>query len=71
MINRPVVLVGASMGGAVAIDFATTYPDAVEIALFDREVGIGTRLMLLAKEIESLFCNKLTSSGRKSGYIVW
>lgn len=28
-INRPVVLVGASMGGAAAIDFALTYPDAV------------------------------------------
>ncbi|PSN12574.1 2-hydroxy-6-oxohepta-2,4-dienoate hydrolase [filamentous cyanobacterium CCT1] len=29
MIDRPVVLVGASMGGAAAIDFALTYPDAV------------------------------------------
>jgi pimeloyl-ACP methyl ester carboxylesterase len=28
-ISRPVVLVGASMGGAAAIDFALTYPDAV------------------------------------------
>ncbi|MBD2107175.1 MULTISPECIES: alpha/beta hydrolase [unclassified Nodosilinea] len=28
-INRPVVLVGASMGGAAAIDFALTYPEAV------------------------------------------
>lgn len=28
-IGRPVVLVGASMGGAAAIDFALTYPDAV------------------------------------------
>jgi len=29
-INRPIILVGASMGGAVAIDFALTYPDLVE-----------------------------------------
>ena len=27
---RPMILVGASMGGAAAIDFALTYPDAVE-----------------------------------------
>ncbi|NJK28871.1 MAG: alpha/beta hydrolase [Acaryochloris sp. SU_5_25] len=30
MIQRPVVLVGASMGGATALDFALTYPEAVE-----------------------------------------
>ncbi len=29
-INRPVVLVGASMGGAAAIAFALAYPDAVQ-----------------------------------------
>ena len=29
-IDRPVVLVGASMGGAVAIDFALTYPNSVQ-----------------------------------------
>ncbi|MEB3360186.1 MAG: alpha/beta hydrolase [Synechococcales bacterium] len=29
LIQRPVVLVGASMGGAVALDFALSYPDAV------------------------------------------
>jgi pimeloyl-ACP methyl ester carboxylesterase len=35
-IQRPVVLVGASMGGAAAIDFALTYPDAVaELVLLD------------------------------------
>lgn len=28
-INRPIVLVGASMGGAAAIDFALTYPECV------------------------------------------
>jgi pimeloyl-ACP methyl ester carboxylesterase len=30
LINQPVVLVGASMGGAAAIDFSLTYPDAVK-----------------------------------------
>jgi pimeloyl-ACP methyl ester carboxylesterase len=30
LIGRPVVLVGASMGGAAAIDFALTYPEAVQ-----------------------------------------
>lgn len=30
LIGEPVILVGASMGGAVAIDFALTYPDAVQ-----------------------------------------
>ncbi|MFM6472321.1 MAG: alpha/beta fold hydrolase, partial [Dolichospermum sp.] len=28
LINRPVILVGASMGGATAIDFTLTYPEA-------------------------------------------
>ncbi|MEB3181164.1 MAG: alpha/beta fold hydrolase [Nostocaceae cyanobacterium] len=30
VINQPVILVGASMGGAAAIDFTISYPDAVE-----------------------------------------
>ncbi|MGY6530554.1 MAG: alpha/beta fold hydrolase [Cyanobacterium sp.] len=30
MIDKPMILVGASMGGATAIDFCLTYPDAVE-----------------------------------------
>lgn len=29
MVQQPVVLVGASMGGAAALDFASTYPEAV------------------------------------------
>lgn len=36
LIGEPVVLVGASMGGAAAIDFALTYPDAVkQLVLLD------------------------------------
>jgi pimeloyl-ACP methyl ester carboxylesterase len=30
LINQPIVLVGASMGGAAAIDFALTYPEVVQ-----------------------------------------
>lgn len=30
LIQRPLILVGASMGGAVAIDFALTYPEIVQ-----------------------------------------
>lgn len=36
LIQRPIVLVGASMGGATAIDFTLTYPDAVkQLVLLD------------------------------------
>ncbi len=36
LIRQPVILVGASMGGAAAIDFALTYPDAVaQLVLLD------------------------------------
>ena len=36
LIGQPIVLVGASMGGAVAIDFALTYPEAVaQLVLLD------------------------------------
>lgn len=41
-IARPVVLVGASMGGAAAIDFALTYPEAVERLVLLDSAGIGT-----------------------------
>ena len=36
IINKPIVLAGASMGGATAIDFSLTYPDIVtELILLD------------------------------------
>jgi pimeloyl-ACP methyl ester carboxylesterase len=36
LIDKPMVLVGASMGGAAAIDFALTYPEAVaQLVLMD------------------------------------
>jgi pimeloyl-ACP methyl ester carboxylesterase len=39
LINRPVILVGASMGGAAAIDFTLTYPHAVEKLVLLDSVG--------------------------------
>ena len=41
MINRPVVLVASSMGGATAIDFAITYPEAVEKLVLMNSVGFS------------------------------
>ena len=38
-INRPVILVGISMGGATAIDFTLTYPEAVEKLVLVNSVG--------------------------------
>lgn len=39
LINRPVVLVGASMGGAAAIDFTLTHPESVEKLILIDSVG--------------------------------
>ncbi len=39
LIDRPVILVGASMGGAAAIDFTLTYPQAVEKLVLINSVG--------------------------------
>ncbi len=41
LIQQPVVLVGASMGGAVAIDFSLTYPEAVEKLVLVDSAGLG------------------------------
>ena len=39
LLNQPVILVGASMGGATAIDFALTYPNAVQKLVLINSVG--------------------------------
>ena len=39
LINQPVILVGASMGGATAIDFTLTYPHAVNQLILINSVG--------------------------------
>ncbi|WP_371259636.1 alpha/beta fold hydrolase [Calothrix sp. 336/3] len=42
-INQPVILVGASMGGAAAIDFTLTYPQSVEkLILIDSAGFLGS-----------------------------
>jgi pimeloyl-ACP methyl ester carboxylesterase len=40
LINRPVMLVGASMGGAAAIDFTLTYPDVVQKLVLIDSAGL-------------------------------
>ena len=41
LINRPVVLLGASLGGAIAIDFALRHPDCVERLILVDSVGFS------------------------------
>ncbi len=41
LINRPVMLVGTSMGGATAIDFTLTFPHAVEKLVLINSVGFS------------------------------
>lgn len=43
-IARPVVIVASSMGGATAIDFAITYPDAVKKLVLMNSIGYGGSL---------------------------
>lgn len=40
MIQKPVILIGASMGGACAIDFCLSYPEAVEKLVLIDSVGL-------------------------------
>lgn len=42
LINQPIVLVGASMGGATAIDFTLTYPQAVKSLVLINSLGYTT-----------------------------
>lgn len=39
LINQPIVLVGASMGGATAIDFTLTYPEVVKALVLINSLG--------------------------------
>jgi pimeloyl-ACP methyl ester carboxylesterase len=40
LINQPVILLGASMGGAAAIDFTLTYPEAVKKLVLMDSAGL-------------------------------
>lgn len=41
LINQPVILVGASMGGAAAIDFTLTYPEVVQKLVLIDSAGLA------------------------------
>ncbi|MBN3874196.1 alpha/beta fold hydrolase [Nostoc sp. JL33] len=41
LINQPIILVGASMGGATAIDFTLTYPEAVKKLVLIDSAGLA------------------------------
>ncbi len=41
LIDRPITLLGASLGGAVAIDFALTHPDCVERLILIDSIGFS------------------------------
>jgi pimeloyl-ACP methyl ester carboxylesterase len=45
LIGQPVILVGASMGGATAIDFTLTYPEAVEKLVLLDSAGLANAPM--------------------------
>lgn len=45
LINQPVILVGASMGGAAAIDFTLTYPQAVKKLVLIDSAGFKAAAM--------------------------
>ncbi len=42
LIDQPVILVGASMGGALALDFCLTYPDSVDRLVLLDSAGFAT-----------------------------
>jgi pimeloyl-ACP methyl ester carboxylesterase len=42
LIHQPVILVGASMGGALALDFSLTYPDCVDRLVLLDSAGFAT-----------------------------
>jgi len=75
-VNRPIVLCGASLGGAAAIEFATTYPDAVErLVLIDAQGfidGIGPMGLLptpIAKAgVDILRTRLLRNAANKMAY---
>lgn len=41
LINRPIILIGASMGGAAAIDFCLAYPDVVKKLVLIDSAGLA------------------------------
>lgn len=46
MIQKPVIIIGASMGGACAIDFCLSYPQAVEKLILVDSVGLQKKQII-------------------------
>lgn len=70
MIDQPVVLIGASMGGAVAMDFALTYPEAVQkLVLLDSAGFVGKPIAsrFLIPPLGQLATQFLANKGVRSG----
>ncbi|BAZ17888.1 alpha/beta hydrolase fold protein [Calothrix sp. NIES-4071] len=64
LINKPVILVGASMGGAAALDFTLTHPEAVEkLVLIDSAglVGSSPLVKFMFPPLDTLAANFLRS----------
>jgi pimeloyl-ACP methyl ester carboxylesterase len=49
LIQRPVILLGASMGGAAALDFALSYPECVEKVVLIDSAGFTNGVPLIAR----------------------
>jgi pimeloyl-ACP methyl ester carboxylesterase len=49
LIQRPMILVGASMGGAAVLDFALTYPECVEKVVLMDSAGFTNGVPLIAR----------------------
>lgn len=70
VLQRPAIVVGASMGGAVALDFAATYPDAVErVILLDSAGFVGKPLAsrFLIEPLGKLATNFLANPKVRNG----
>ena len=61
IIKQPVILVGASMGGAAAIDFTLTYPEAVEKLVLIDSAGLAKQPAISKFMISPprLFCYRI------------
>lgn len=61
LINQPVILVGASMGGAAAIDFTLSYPELVQKLVLIDSAGLkgGSPSSLMFPPLDSLAANFL------------
>ncbi|TAD80192.1 MAG: alpha/beta hydrolase [Oscillatoriales cyanobacterium] len=70
MIGQPVILIGASMGGSVAMDFALTYPEAVQkLVLLDSAGFVGKPIAsrFLIPPLGQLATQFLSTKGVRSG----